>query len=156
MKKYLMALFMMMSVFLFPVLAFAEEGEGGNPIKKIGDYMKWKWSALDGLDWVFSPVMIVLSLIIGAALVLLIWRIVVKIVKILSGKASIKDKAFWVEIGAVALILLLIISGALFKFLENIYDWTNKQDIGGDGSSTSQIERSVDDLKVYDARTNVS
>ncbi|GIP08834.1 hypothetical protein J1TS5_10040 [Paenibacillus macerans] len=154
MKKYLLTLFMMMSVFLFPVLAFAEEGGGENPVEKIGGYMKWKWSVLDGLDWLFSPIMIVISLLLAATFVLLIWRIIVKIAKITSGKSSIKDKAFWVEIGVVILILFLLFSGALFKILGNIYEWTNKQDIGGDGKTTSQIDRSVDD--VYVARTEIS
>lgn len=142
MKKRIFALMVFLSVFLMPMFAYADPAKGENPVEKIESKMKWNWNALDGLDFLFNPVMLVLSLAILVAFIWVIWRLIMKIVSISRGKSSIKDKSFWVEIVAVILILFLLFSGALFKFLGNIYNWTDKQDIGGKG--TAQIERKVD------------
>ncbi|MBA9086510.1 putative membrane protein [Fontibacillus solani] len=129
MKKVTTLLLMMLSVFLMPVMVFAADDE--NPIKKIGGYMKWNWTILDGLDWLFSPVMIVFTGLLIVAFVTLLWRIINKGYKIIKGKEKLKDKEFWIEAAVMVLFLFLLFSGALFKILGNIYDWTNKQDIGG-------------------------
>ncbi|MNW01944.1 hypothetical protein D3C71_1976520 [compost metagenome] len=66
-----------------------------------------------------------------AALIFTFVKVVAKIVKISTGKATFKDKWFWIESGIVLLILFLIFSGAFFDFLEAVYTWTSKQDVVG-------------------------
>ncbi|MEI7024709.1 hypothetical protein [Paenibacillus sp. y28] len=127
-KTWFFSLMVMAGVLLLPIIAFAEEE--GNPVKKIREKMKFNWKVLDGLDFLFSPLMIVLTLIVFAVLIVLIVRVIFHIYKISTGKESIKNKTFWIEMGFVILILFLLFSGAFFSILENIYEWQNDQDIG--------------------------
>lgn len=137
MKKMFASLFSMFVLsILLPVLAFAE-GENQNPITKIKDKMKFRWEVLENLDFVFLIVMIPVTLLLVGTFVFSLIRIATFIWKISHGKASIKNKEFWIEMGAVVLILFLFISGAFFSFLENMYNWTNKQNIGSNTSAFS-------------------
>ncbi|MGG3278943.1 hypothetical protein [Paenibacillus solani] len=129
MKKHFTTFMMLiMSLFLLPISVFAS---AENPIDKMGEKMKFNWSILDGADFIFSPVSILISIIVIGALLFTIIRVFIRVMKISSGKASIKDKWFWIEVGVIFLILFFFFSGAFFKFLSGIYDWTNNQDITG-------------------------
>lgn len=146
-SKHVQVLMITLSIFLlFPTLAFAE---GDNPFRKLAEKMKWNFGVLDGLDFVFTIIMIVLSLLVIAASVILIIRIVLKAVKVKKGQSLLKDKDFWMEVAATTLLLALLFSGALFNIIASIYDWTNKQKIGE--NSTSQIEIQVKDVPVRNA-----
>ncbi|ASA20269.1 hypothetical protein [Paenibacillus donghaensis] len=127
-------LFMMVffSMFVVPMLAHAED----NPITKIKDKMKFNWTVLDGLDFIFTPIGLFISLITIATLIFVVVKVVIKLIKISAGKGSIKDKWFWIEAGLLVFIVFLFISGAFFSFLENVYNWTSKQDIGGTTPTT--------------------
>jgi hypothetical protein len=147
MKKISGVLMSFLAVFFLPVIAFAApETTEENPIKKIGGYMKWKWSVLDGLDFLFSPITLVLTILIITALVVLIWRVITRITKVSAGKAALKDKVFWIEVSVSLLIIFLLFSGALFDMLGNIYNWTNKQDLGGGETALLRVERSINDF----------
>lgn len=148
MKSCFQMLTIMLSVFLLlPTLAFAEDGE--NPIKKIRGFLKFNWSWLDGLEWLFSPVNLILSIVLVIGFLALIGRIIWKIVKIKKGQSIFKDKEFWIETGLITVLIFMLFSGSLFKIMENIYDWTNKQDIGG--QPTSHIETQIKDNDVRNA-----
>ncbi|MNW54370.1 hypothetical protein D3C74_319680 [compost metagenome] len=147
MKKVTTLLLMVLSVFLMPVMVFADDE---NPIEKIGGYMKWNWKILDGLDWLFSPVMIGFTGLLIIAFVTLLWRLIYKGYKIIKGKEKLKDKEFWTEIVVMIIFLFLFFSGALFKILGNIYDWTNKQDIGGTPETAIILQIDVDQARYQD------
>lgn len=128
MKKTITVLMMFFSVFLLPIMAYADDN---NPITKIKEKMKFNWKVLDGLDFVFTPIGLFISLITIATLIFVVVRVIIKLVKISTGKGTIKDKWFWIEAGLIVFIVFLFISGAFFSFLENIYNWTSTQDLGG-------------------------
>lgn len=130
MKKQITTFMMLvMSLFLLPISVFAAAAE--NPIDKMSDKMKFNWGILDNADFIFSPISIVISLLVIGALLLTIIRVFIRVTKISSGKASIKDKWFWIEVGVIFLILFFFFSGAFFSFLSSIYEWTSNQDITG-------------------------
>ncbi|MFC6649362.1 hypothetical protein ACFTAO_34490 [Paenibacillus rhizoplanae] len=91
------------------------------------------------MDFVFTPIGLVISLLTIATLVFVIVKVIIKLVKISTGKGTIKDKWFWIEAGLLVFIVFLFISGAFFSFLENIYNWTSKQDIGGTTTTFIQM-----------------
>lgn len=129
MKKWLMVPFSFLFCFLIPMLAFAAEDE--NPITKIKGEMEFNWGVLDNLGFAFSLIMIFVSLVVIAVLIFCVIRIIIFIFNVSRAKDSIKNKAFWIEVGAVILILFFIFSGAFLDLLENIYTWTSSQDLGG-------------------------
>jgi len=130
-KTGTLLLMVLFSMFIMPVLAYAED----NPITKIKEKMKFNWKVLDGLDFIFTPIGLFISLITIATLIFVVVKVIIKLVKISAGKGTIKDKWFWIESGLVVLIVFLFISGAFFSLLENIYNWTSTQDLGGETSA---------------------
>lgn len=136
----MMVLFCM---FIMPMMAYAAED---NPITKIKEKMKFNWKVLDGLDFVFTPIGLFISLITIATLIFVVVRVIIKLVKISTGKGTIKDKWFWIEAGLIVFIVFLFISGAFFSFLENIYTWTSTQDLGGE-KPTSFIQPELRKLR---------
>lgn len=134
-KTGTLILMVLFSMFMLPMLAYADD----NPITKIKEKMKFNWKVLDGLDFIFTPIGLFVSLITIATLIFVVIKVVTKLVKISAGKGTIKDKWFWIEAGIVVFIVFLFISGAFFSFLENIYNWTSKQDIGGTTTTFIQL-----------------
>ncbi|MDH6507670.1 MULTISPECIES: hypothetical protein [unclassified Paenibacillus] len=131
-KTGTLIMMVLFSMFMLPMLAYADDN---NPITKIKEKMKFNWKVLDGLDFVFTPIGLVISLLTIATLVFVVVRVIIKLVKISTGKGTIKDKWFWIEAGLIVFIVFLFISGAFFSFLENIYNWTSTQDLGGEKSA---------------------
>lgn len=138
MRKKLSAWLLTMCLFFVPAVAYADD----NPINFMEKNLKPNWKVLEGLDFLFSPLNIVLTLMLVATLVFCIIKIFKKLFKSSAAKESIKDKAFWIEIGGVILILFLFFSGIFWKFLGGLYDWTNNQDVTG-VATTSAIVRDV-------------
>lgn len=128
-KKLTMFMMIIMSLFMLPMAAFANKE--GNPIDKINEKVKFDWGILDKADFVFSPASIVISLLVIGALLFALVRVIIRVVKISTGKASLKDKGFWIEVGVIFLILFLFFSGAFFSFLSGLYEWTSNQDLTG-------------------------
>ncbi|WP_438498660.1 hypothetical protein, partial [Paenibacillus sp. IHBB 3054] len=102
MKKTITVLMMFFSVFLLPIMAYADDN---NPITKIKEKMKFNWKVLDGLDFVFTPIGLFISLITIATLIFVVVRVIIKLVKISTGKGTIKDKWFWIEAGLIVFIV---------------------------------------------------
>lgn len=127
-KKFSMLMLIIMSIFVLPVSAFAAEKDP-NPIDIIKGMLTFDFSVLEGMDFFFTPIGMVLSLLVVGALVFLLVRIFIKVVKIAMGKASLKDKGFWIEILALLIIIFFVISGAFFDMLSALYDWTSNQDL---------------------------
>ncbi|SGI69814.1 Uncharacterised protein [Mycobacterium tuberculosis] len=126
-KQWSMLMILIMSLFVMPVAAFAAPNQ--NPIDQIKDKMKFNFNVLNGMDFIFTPLGIVLSILIAFAFVFLIVKIMIKIFKAATGKGTIKDKWFWIETGLVLLIVFFVISGAFLDILSSIYDWTSDQDL---------------------------
>lgn len=122
-----------MSVLMFVVrasMAMAATKTNENPITTLKKEMGFNWGVLDNLGWLFYIVMIPLTLVVLGTLVFCIWNAAVFILKVARGKERLSNKMFWIEIGVVILFIFLFISGALLDILEQIYNWTNNQDIG--------------------------
>lgn len=119
---------MIMSLFVLPLSAFADES---NPMTKIKEEVKIDFGIINGMNFFFTPLGKVISLIVFAGLLFLIGRIIWRIVRVSTGKASLKDKWFWIENGISLLIIFLIINGSFFALLESIFSWTDKQDLVG-------------------------
>lgn len=137
-KKWLSSMLMSILLFLVPTMAFAESsgGAGENPFRKLADKLKFNFAVMDGLDWVFWIVMIVISLMVIVLLVWIVADIVKFLIKVRRAKEDIKNTKFWIEAGATILILYLLVGGAFFNMMANLYDWTQKQKIG-EQTSTS-------------------
>ncbi|GIP61143.1 hypothetical protein [Paenibacillus woosongensis] len=118
-------------LFFVPTFVFAEE----NPIEKLEKNMKLNWKVLDGLDFIFSPFNLLLTLLLIGIFLFCVWKILAKLWKVVLSKETLKDKMFWLEVGGVILILFLFLSGAFWKFLGGLYNWTEKQDVTGVTSS---------------------
>lgn len=136
-KKWLSSLILFLGIFLLPALAFAEGEE--NPITKLKEYMKFNWGVLAGLGWLFYFIMIPFTLIVIGLLAWSIISVIQHLWKVKRAKASLKDKAFWIETGVTILIIFLFISGAFWNILEKIYDWTSTQKIGEDVTGTAFV-----------------
>jgi NADH:ubiquinone oxidoreductase subunit 5 (subunit L)/multisubunit Na+/H+ antiporter MnhA subunit len=146
-SKYVQVLMIALSVFLlFPTFTFAADD---NPFRKMSELMKFNFGVLDGLDWIFIIIMIGMTLLVVVAIVWLFIRVILKITKSNKGQSYLKDKDFWIESFVTVLLLALLASGALFKIFANIYDWTNKQDIGS--QPTSRIELQLKDSEIRKA-----
>lgn len=120
-------------MFLLPVVAYADDE---NPVTKMKSMLKFNWKVLDGLGFLFYIIMIPLTLAIIALLVWCIVDVVKYLIKVRRAKASLGDKKFWIELAITLLIVFLFTSGAFLNVLENVYDWTSKQDIGTNEIST--------------------
>ncbi|MGG4108812.1 hypothetical protein AAXB25_33460 [Paenibacillus lautus] len=130
MKKNITTFMMMiMSLFLLPISVFASAAD--NPVDKMSEKLKFNWKIIENADFIFSPAGIVISALTIGALLFTIVRVFIRITKISSGKASIKDKWFWIEVGIVLFILFFFFSGGFFKLLSQVYEWTSNQDITG-------------------------
>ncbi|MDN4090894.1 hypothetical protein [Paenibacillus polymyxa] len=140
--KWLSSMLMSMLLFLMPTMAFAESsgGSGENPFRKLAEKLKFNFAVMDGLDWVFWIVMIVVSLGVIALLVWIVWDIIKFLINVRRAKADFKNTKFWIEAGATILILYLLVGGAFFNIMANMYDWTQKQKIGEQTSFNYQIE----------------
>ncbi|WP_189031157.1 hypothetical protein [Paenibacillus albidus] len=143
-KKTWTLLLVLFSMFVMPMMAYADD----NPITKIKEKLKFNWKVLDGLDFVFTPIGLFISLITIATLIFVVVRVIMKLVKISTGKGTIKDKWFWIEAGILVFIVFLFISGAFFSFLENVYNWTSTQDLGETVEKTSFIQL-LDDTRKF-------
>ncbi|MEK3868047.1 hypothetical protein MHH60_31815 [Paenibacillus sp. FSL H7-0716] len=130
-KAFSILLFLI--VFLLPVVAYADDE---NPVTKMKSMLKFNWKVLDGLGFLFYIIMIPLTLAIIALLVWCIVDVVKYLIKVRRAKASLGDKKFWIELAITLLIVFLFTSGAFLNVLENVYDWTSKQDIGTNEIST--------------------
>ncbi|MGG1670001.1 hypothetical protein ACIFOE_04990 [Paenibacillus sp. NRS-1783] len=139
MKKWFTGLMVFMGLFVLPMMAFAE----GNPMDEIDKFTKPSWAWLSGLGFVFTPLNLVFSILIFIGFISVIIRIVYRIVRASSGKAVLRDKGFWIEVGIIVFVILLFFTGAFGAILKQMYNWTEKQDIGKE-KSAMQIERSVD------------
>lgn len=134
MKKTITVLMMFFSVFLLPIMAYADDD---NPITKIKEKMKFNWKVLDGLDFVFTPIGLFISLITIATLIFVVVRVIIKLVKISTGKGTIKDKWFWIEAGLIVFIVFLFISGAFFSFWKTFITGPPRRISGGRLRSSS-------------------
>lgn len=133
MKKTMMSLIVFLSLFALPVLAFAEDKDNSNPMTQIAKYLSFNSKVLDNIGFILNPVGLVISIMVIATLVFCVVQIIKKLVTARMTKGgTIKDKAFWIEMGVTFLIVFLFVSGTLFKFLEAVYTWTHGQDIVGD------------------------
>lgn len=150
-KKLLSFVLTLFGLFMMPMMVFADET---NPITKIKEYFKLDWKILDGLGFLFLIIMIPVTLILIIVLVWSIIGVIMHLLKIKRGKAKIKDKEFWIETAAIFIILFLIFSGAFFSFLENLYEWTNKQDIGE--SVTYQIEQPISEYYDWTGKEEIA
>lgn len=135
-KNFTALMIVIMSLFVLPISAFAKD----NPIDIIKEKMQFNFSVLKGMDFLFTPLGLLLSLLIAIAFVFLVVKVLVKIFKAATGKGTIKDKWFWIETGLVLLIIFFVISGAFFDLLSNIYDWTSQQDLV-DPSGTTDTQK---------------
>ncbi|MEK4108603.1 MULTISPECIES: hypothetical protein [Paenibacillus] len=127
------SILLFLTVFLLPVVAYADDE---NPVTKMKSMLKFNWKVLDGLGFLFYIIMIPLTLAIIALLVWCIVDVVKYLIKVRRAKASLGDKKFWIELAITLLIVFLFTSGAFLNVLENVYDWTSKQDIGTNEIST--------------------
>lgn len=127
MKRFFALLMLSLISSLLPVIAFAADE---NPITKIKEKMKFKWTVLDGMDFIFSPVMIAVTLLLILLLVFSVFKVITHLWKMSRGKAHLADKMFWIESLFVVVMVFLFISGGFFGLLEQIYNWTSKQDLG--------------------------
>ncbi|MEK4191446.1 hypothetical protein [Paenibacillus sp. FSL L8-0494] len=127
------SILLFLAVFLLPVVAYADDE---NPVTKMKSMLKFNWKVLDGLGFLFYIIMIPLTLAIIALLVWCIVDVVKYLIKVRRAKASLGDKKFWIELAITLLIVFLFTSGAFLNVLENVYDWTSKQDIGTNEIST--------------------
>ncbi|WP_088834404.1 MULTISPECIES: hypothetical protein [Paenibacillus] len=142
-QKWLISLgTMLFFVFQLPMLAWAANNTNGseeNPFTNMKEKMKFNWRIMEGADWVFYIIMLLLSGLMIYLLIATVGGVITHLVKIKHGKASLKDRNFWLETGFIIFFIVLLFSGGFFKILESIYSWTNKQDIGGDGKATSYV-----------------
>jgi len=131
-KKWTMLMIIFMGLFALPLSAFAEKAK--NPIDTIAEKLKFRFAVLEGMDFLFTPIGIFISLVMVAILVFLIIKVIIKLVKASTGKGTIKDKWFWIESGLTLFLVFFIFSGGFFDLLSGIYNWTSETDIVGTGT----------------------
>lgn len=139
MIKRLGAWALALCLFFVPNFVSAE----GNPIEQLEKNLKPNWKVLEGLGFVFTPLNLLLTLLMIGVLVFCIWKILVKLWKVSTSKETLKDKMFWIEVGGVILILFLFFSGIFWKLLGGLYNWTEKQDVTGEASASSAVVRDI-------------
>ncbi|MEC0167385.1 hypothetical protein [Paenibacillus graminis] len=135
MKKVLASLMVVLSLFVLPVMAFAED-KSANPMTQLKKYLSFDSKVLENIGFILTPVGLVISVMVVAILVFCVFQVIKKLITSRTTKGgTIKDKAFWIEIGVTLLITFLFLSGAFFDFLEAVYNWTYKQDVVGTTTS---------------------
>ncbi|MFM9329042.1 hypothetical protein [Paenibacillus mesotrionivorans] len=145
MKRLFTLLMLCLLSLLVPVIAFAADE---NPITKIKQKMGFNWKVLDGLDFIFSPVMIAVTLLLIGLLIFSVIGIITHLWKIKRAKASLSDKKFWIESLFVVVMVFLFVSGGIWGLLEQIYNWTSNQDIG-ETTTQPQTTGMVNEVKEH-------
>ncbi|MGG4145686.1 hypothetical protein ABEW34_21555 [Paenibacillus algorifonticola] len=133
MKKWMAWFPLALLLWMIPIIAYAAGDE--NPMDRLKKFFKFNWAVIDNLGFAFYLIMVPITIFI---FVLLVWTVVGLIsffYKVNKGEKNFKDKDFWIRTGAIILFVFLIVSGALFDFLGNIYEWTVKLDIGSGGDA---------------------
>lgn len=129
----------LMAFFVLPISAFAaDKGDSKvNPFDKLKEYVYMRWDILEGLDFVLIVLGIILSVVVLFILIKLIYDLFIWVAKVRSGKDSFKNKKFLVEAGVTVLLLFLFLSGTLFSWLGDAYDWMGNQDLAGNSTTAS-------------------
>jgi hypothetical protein len=135
-KKCLMSLWLLSFFVLLPKVMFAAEGE--NPLEKMKQYMVFDWSIIDDLGWGFKIYATAMTVFIVWLFVILVWTIPSHVWKSFRAKSKLGDKDFWISRIVIFFILILLMTNAYFTIFIKLYKLTEKQDFGGD-TTTSMV-----------------
>jgi hypothetical protein len=79
--------------------------------------------ALDSLDWLLIMMGAAGTIMSTAALIIWIYKIVIFLIQVGSGKKSIRSKKFWINMGVSLLLIFTFMSGAILLFLGKLFDF---------------------------------
>ncbi|MEC0167384.1 hypothetical protein [Paenibacillus graminis] len=81
------------------------------------------WSVLDTMDWFLLLVGSLGSLLCIVALVYWFYRFFAYLILVSLGRERLKNPPFWQKMAASLMILFVVMTGALFLFLEQLYKY---------------------------------